>query len=131
MQALIAGVAAVDWRTVGTQTWTWTRAQATTVAAFLSGLPRDCQLAALHTSLVCAGHDPQYYDYPGFGPFSLAWGWMIVGALVGGTAMYMMLSFMGRLRQERTMPMALASPSIAGPTAVPLPSRLVPDRVSD
>ena len=103
MQALLAGAAAVDWRTVGTTSWTWVRAQSTAASAYLSALPMDCQLAALHTTLVCTGRSVQYHSYPGFGPIGLAWGWLMVGVVIGGIVCFLALFWMGRIRSEPTV----------------------------
>ena len=38
-----------------------------------------------HALLMCGGGAPAYFT-PGFAPLSLAWGWLLLGALLGATA---------------------------------------------
>ncbi len=52
-------------------------------AAYLAGLPRECKLAMRHTLLICSGEKPVYYTVPVFGPVGLAFGWLILGLLIG------------------------------------------------
>ena len=33
--------------------------------------------------MVCSGYPPDYRLVPGFGPFSLGWGWLALGMLLG------------------------------------------------
>ena len=44
--------------------------------------PSDCRHAIVFTASTCAGVEPIRYS-AGFGPFSLGWGWMLVGWLLG------------------------------------------------
>ena len=47
-----------------------------------AGLPATCRQAAAHAALVCSGMDPVYFS-AGFAPLSLAWGWLLLGLLLG------------------------------------------------
>ena len=54
-------------------------------APALALLPPTCKQAVAHTAMVCMGASPAYYA-PGFGPWPLAWGWCLLGALLGALA---------------------------------------------
>ena len=98
--AITAAVAQVNWPERATELWNWTRGAAGDTWVFLSGLPANCWLASVHAGMVCMGQNPSYHSVPGFGPFSLAWGWMLVGIVVGAAAMYIYMFHHGRLRRQ-------------------------------
>jgi hypothetical protein len=134
-----AALARVDWAQHLSIGWQLAQRSAQGAYAFLSVLPQDCKMASLHAALVCGGADPEY-NAPGFGPFSLAWGWMIVGTLTGALTTYAGLSFFGMLRQRPQVvpymqppgpapaPAPLAPPlaPLAPPPAPPAPTSIAP-----
>ena len=65
----------IDWGVVGSTLWdvgSRTANIAGSSLALLSTLPRECKLATVHASAICAGEDPIYYSTPGFGPIQVA-----------------------------------------------------------
>eukprot|EP00959_Pyramimonas_sp_CCMP1952_P404250 8470740-Pyramimonas_sp.AAC.1 len=48
----------------------WASTSVGSAYAVLSTLPSECGLASAHAAAVCVGHQPRYYDIPGFGPFT-------------------------------------------------------------
>ena len=100
MQALVAGLTAVDWGTHLTAGWARARSSSSSAYAWAAALPQECRLAMTHTAMVCAGHNPQYYSVPGFGPLSLAWGWLLIGVVVGVAMAIMFMGLGGCLRRE-------------------------------
>ena len=61
----------------------WLAAAARQAAPAMAHLAPTCRQAALHATLACMGAAPQYY-LPGWGPCSHCWGWLCVGAVLGG-----------------------------------------------
>ena len=103
-------------------TTAWQHMYANGAWAFLFALPRDCTLASIHTAMVCGGATPAYIT-PGFGPFSLAWGWLVVGVLMGALMTYAVLSFLGMLRQRPPVaPFMLLPPAPVPGPAPPAPA---------
>ncbi|CAE7283556.1 unnamed protein product [Symbiodinium sp. CCMP2592] len=47
-----------------------------------ASLPPTCKESMTHTALTCSGATPRYFT-PAFGPLALAWGWLLVGVLLG------------------------------------------------
>ena len=45
-------------------------------------LPATCRESLAHAALTCSGATPRYFT-PGFGPLALAWGWLLLGVLLG------------------------------------------------
>ena len=91
MAGVWAHLPAVDWAQHLTTAWQFTQASSRAALAFLAALPGDCKLATLHAAAVCSGQAPSYTT-PGFGPFALAWGWMLVGMMIGAALMYIILA---------------------------------------
>ena len=77
MQAVLAGVAAVEWRQHITEAWGFARAQAQSGQAFVLALPSFCKLSVLHAGMMCTGQAPEYIAIPGFAPLSYTWGWLL------------------------------------------------------
>ena len=73
MTSLLAHVVTLG-ATVASHGWHAARAAA--------GLPATCRQAAAHAAMVCSGMDPVYFS-AGFAPLSLAWGWLLLGLLLG------------------------------------------------
>ena len=61
----------------------WASANARSVSAFYISLPTDCRGSIIHVASVCMGSGPLYFPTPGFAPFSLSWGWLLIGWLIG------------------------------------------------
>ena len=132
MQAILAGVAATEWRQHITQAWGWAQAQSISGQAFVLSLPSSCKLAILHTGLVCTGQTPEYIAIPGFAPLSYSWGWLLVGVVIGSAMAVLILSLVGQLRREPTIgalaavaraPLGLpeGAPRHHGPPGLPAP----------
>ena len=66
----------------GGQAWTHAQQAAEQASIYWAAAPRDCKEALFFSGSTCIGVQPKYYS-PGFGPFSLAWGWLGVGWLIG------------------------------------------------
>ena len=47
-----------------------------------ASLPPTCRESLTHAALTCSGVTPRYFT-PGFGPLALAWGWLLLGVLLG------------------------------------------------
>ena len=47
-----------------------------------ASLPPTCRESLAHAALTCSGATPRYFT-PGFGPLALAWGWLLLGVLLG------------------------------------------------
>ena len=47
-----------------------------------ASLPPTCRESLAHAALPCSGAIPRYFT-PGFGPLALAWGWLLLGVLLG------------------------------------------------
>ena len=47
-----------------------------------ASLPPTCRESLTHAALTCSGATPRYFT-PGFGPLALAWGWLLLGVLLG------------------------------------------------
>eukprot|EP00439_Symbiodinium_sp_Y106_P052263 s6992_g7.t1 len=47
-----------------------------------ASLPPTCRESMAHAALTCSGATPRYFT-PGFGPLALAWGWLLLGVLLG------------------------------------------------
>ena len=47
-----------------------------------ASLPPTCKESLTHAALTCSGATPRYFT-PGFGPLALAWGWLLLGILLG------------------------------------------------
>ena len=107
----------LDWSQHSSDAWQFAQSSRRAAFAYLAALPRDCTLASLHASMVCLGTDVAYYTTPGFGPFSLAWGWALVGVMLGGLITFLMLSATGRMRREPTLA-TFASMTRTGPPTV-------------
>ena len=103
MQALRAGIAAVDWGGHCVNAWNWAQVQSASAYAILLALPTSCTLAALHTGGVCTGMMPVYVATPGFAPLSYSWGWLLVGIVTGAVLAVLTLVTMGRVRREPTI----------------------------
>ena len=140
MAAIWANLAALDWAQHLTTAWQFTQASSHAALAFLASLPGDCKLATLHTAMVCSGQAPEYIT-PGFGPFSLAWGWMIVGLVIGAALMYIILAHPpqpGWLRRQPTIatlaamarerPAPPIAPQVAPRLLTPLQATSLPHR---
>ena len=67
----------------GTSLVQWSAANTRSVAAYYTSLPTDCRGSIIHVDSVCMGSGPLYFPTPGFAPFSLSWGWFIMGILLG------------------------------------------------
>ena len=107
----------VNWPQHLATAWHHADHSARAAVAYLATLPRDCKLASLHATLLCMGEVPAYVT-PGFGPFSLAWGWMIVGMIVGAVMTYLFPSCRGMLRQRPLMLPMMTLPAALGPQPV-------------
>jgi len=115
---------AANWPQHLATAWHYTDRSARAAFVFLAALPTDCKLASMHATLLCMGEVPTYVT-PGFGPFSLAWGWVIVGMFVGAAVTYLILASMGMLRQRPlVVPLAMNLP--AAPAPVPVAQALLP-----
>ena len=55
---------------------------ASSAMTFAASLPPSCRQSVAHALLTCGGGAPAYFT-PGFAPLSLAWGWLLVGLLLG------------------------------------------------
>ena len=47
-----------------------------------ASLPATCRESLAHAALTCSVATPRYFT-PGFGPLALAWGWLLLGVLLG------------------------------------------------
>ena len=103
MQAVIDGIAAVNWSGHLSTGWNWAQAQSATSYAFLLALPSSCKVATLHAAFVCTGHSTDYVAAPGFAPLRYAWGWILVGLFIGSALTTMVLAFTGLLRRQPTI----------------------------
>ena len=63
---------------------------ASSAFAVKASLPQGCRQSVAHALLVCAGDSPAHFS-DGFGPLSLAWGWVLLG-LATGTLLGMVLA---------------------------------------
>ena len=123
MQALRAGIAAVDWSGHCVNVWHWAQEQSASAYAILLALPTSCTLAALHTGAVCTGRMPAYVATPGFAPLEYSWGWLLVGIVIGAVLTVLTLGLMGRIRREPTITQlgALMQPlAIGSSTQLPM-----------
>ena len=114
----MAAAAGFDWARWGAAAWDIAKQSATAGVAFLAGLPRNCYLASAHAAMVCTDMDPQYTATPGFGPFALGWGWLVLGGLLGVLLTLSFLTLTGRIKQEPSvMHLAVLMQQFAMPVA--------------
>ena len=88
----------MDWApiiTAGHGVWQWGVASSNSLAAFSAALPTECKSSLIHTFGICSGARPLIFPTPGFSPFSLAWGWFLVGTLIGILVMLCMYIVIG------------------------------------
>ena len=83
--------------------------------AFLSTLPRECKLATVHASAICAGENPAYYSTPGFGPFAVCYGWLALGMMIRIVVAILIMMCAGYSRHPPGPP-----PTAIAPPTVPL-----------
>ena len=67
----------------GGQAWEQATQAADTAAVYWAAAPRECKDALIFAGNICGGIKPLRYLSPGFGPLALAWGWLLVGVLIG------------------------------------------------
>ena len=90
----------------------------------------------MHAGFVCMGQRPEYYSLPGFGPIGMSWGWMLFGAMLGASAMYIYMIRLGVMRRGLQPPVATqpAATQLLPPARVtaqplatqpPVPARVV------
>ena len=66
-----------------TQAWYQASVASAQASVYWAAAPRVCKDALIFSGNICAGYEPMQYYSSGFGPFPLAWGWLLVGVLVG------------------------------------------------
>ncbi|CAE7943190.1 unnamed protein product [Symbiodinium necroappetens] len=60
----------------------WAASRGWEAARATASLPPTCRQAMAHAALLCSGVEPVYFS-AGFGPLSLAWGWLLLGLALG------------------------------------------------
>ena len=65
--------------------WNAAQAAANHASTFWIAADKDCKNAVILATNTCLGYVPERYA-AGFGPFCLAWGWMLMGFLIGWLA---------------------------------------------
>ena len=92
----------MDWApiiTAGHGVWQWGVASSNSFAAFSAALPTECKSSLIHSFGICSGARPLIFPTPGFCIFSLAWGWFLVGTLIGILVMLCMYLVIGWLKK--------------------------------
>ena len=95
---------AAQWQ-AAVEIWRAATRAARDASHFWAYLPSDCKHAAVFTASTCAGFSPAKY-VPGLGPLSLAWGWLLIGVLLGlcfwdlAHAVESLVARMGQLRDH-------------------------------
>ena len=117
--AVAAGLAGVNWGQHLGQAWQFAQQQSQSFVGFVSALPATCKLATMHAASICIGQVPEYWATPGFPPITLAWGWLLVGILIGSLLTMLILSMGGCLRREPTIG-TLAAIAMAQAAQVPI-----------
>ena len=100
MAALLGPLAGIDFRGWCVSAYQVSHTASLSALTYLAALPKDCKLASLHAAMVCSWEEPAYYSVPGFGPFSLAWGWLLLGVGVGSALSALWMSWMGHLKLD-------------------------------
>ena len=72
---------AAQWQAAA-EAWRTAARAARDASLYWAYMPSDCKHAVLFTASTCVGSSPAKY-VPGIGPFSLAWGWLLIGMLLG------------------------------------------------
>ena len=80
---------------------------ASSAMTFASSLQPSCRQSVAHALLTCGGATPAYFT-PGFAPLGLAWGWLLVGLLLGALASKAVERFATRAWQLPAPPVAAA-----------------------
>ena len=80
---------------------------ASSAVTFASSLQPHCRQNVAHALLICGGATPAYFT-PGFAPLGLAWGWLLVGLLLGALASKAVERFATRAWQLPAPPVAQA-----------------------
>ena len=105
----------VAWGAGLARVWSRGWSAASDAGAFAATLPPTCRQSLVHAAATCGGFTPMYFA-PGFAPFSLGWGWFLLGVLLGaccGPRFLLQLAKLLRRAQPppRERPRAPAPPS--------------------
>ena len=90
-------LAAIDWSNHAGAAWTAAKLWTGDGFTYLATLPRTCVLATAHAAMVCAW-EPPTCTIPGFGPLAIAWGWLVLGVLLGVLLAILFMYCTGRVR---------------------------------
>ena len=79
----------------GHNIWQWGMASSTSLYAYSAALPLECRANLIYAFGVCSGAPSLIFPTPGFAPFSLCWGWFLVGILMGMLIIIIILFVLG------------------------------------
>ena len=107
----------VAWSAGLVQLWSRGWSAASNAWTFAATLPPTCRQSLAHAAATCGGLAPTYFA-PGFAPFSLGWGWFLLGVLLGASCgPSLLLWVIGLLR--RAQPSRGERPRAPGSPAPP------------
>ena len=83
--------------------WDGAHVAAAHASAFWFAADKDCKHAIVVAASMCMGYAPERYT-PGFGPFSLGFGWLFIGFILGWLVAIHVPTLAGWAEQARHMP---------------------------